>query len=135
MFDFFYKRSRNSRIFATMLRFLYGCDIPPHTKIGGVRFNHRGLGTVIHPASIIDENVWIEHHVCLGQKTGQSVGPHICRDVVIGCYSIILGDVTVGEGSIIGAGSVVTHDIPAGVIYTNKRIESMRENNKSFHSY
>ena len=35
MFDFFYKRSRNSRIFATMLRFLYGCDIPPHTKIGG----------------------------------------------------------------------------------------------------
>lgn len=38
------------------------------------------------------------------------------EDVWIGANSVVCGGVTIGKGSVIGAGSVVTHDIPAGVV-------------------
>ncbi|MDK7243585.1 DapH/DapD/GlmU-related protein, partial [Neisseria subflava] len=40
----------------------------------------------------------------------------IGRDVFVGQYAIVLGGVTIGDGSVVGAGSVVTKDVPAGAI-------------------
>lgn len=42
---------------------------------------------------------------------------HICDDVWIGQHAIILKGVTIGEGSIIGAGSIVTKDVPPYTIH------------------
>lgn len=38
------------------------------------------------------------------------------ENVWIGANAVVCGGVTIGRGSVIGAGSVVTHDIPAGVV-------------------
>ena len=55
-------------------------------------FNHNGLGVVIHPNSQIEDSVYIEHHVCLGQRTGtDTTAPVIRKNTVIGAYSVILG--------------------------------------------
>ena len=40
----------------------------------------------------------------------------IGRDVFVGQYAIVLGGVTIGDGSVVGAGSVVTKDVPAGAV-------------------
>ena len=61
----------------------------------------------------------IQHHVLLGQRNG-SGAPTIENNVIINPYSMILGGVTIGENSIIGAGSIVTKDVPPNSIYYNK---------------
>lgn len=113
-----------------MYRFIYKCEIPRSARIGrNVTFNHKGLGVVIHPNAQIEENVYIEYHVCLGQRTGNDTSaPIIRKNVVIGAYAVILGGVEVGEGSVIGACSLVLEDVPPHTIFYNSRIVEMKEN-------
>ena len=80
MFEFMYKLSRKSVIMNKLLQFVYKCEIPRTAQIGsGVTFNHKGLGVVIHPNSQIEDNVYIEHHVCLGQRTGTDTAAPVLR--------------------------------------------------------
>lgn len=58
---------------------------------------------------------WIDRKECRGDKT-QCAPIHIGNNVFIGARSIILKGVTIGERSVIGAGSVVTQDVPQDVI-------------------
>jgi len=51
----------------------------------------------------------------------------ICDDVLIGCMSIILAGVTIGEGSIVGAGSVVTKNVPPWTIVAGNPARIIRE--------
>lgn len=93
MFKYFYMLSRKNALANKIMQFVYKCMIPRTTQIGkNVIFNHNGLGVVIHPNSKIEDNVYIEHHVCLGQKTGDDTSaPVIRKNTVIGAYSVILG--------------------------------------------
>ena len=137
MFEFIYKLSRKNIVMNKILQIIYKCEIPYSAKIGNkVTFNHKGLGVVIHPNSQIEDNVYIEHHVCLGQRIGEDISaPIIRKNVVIGAYSVILGGVEIGEGSVIGACSLVLHDIPAHCIYYNERIERIKKNHKPIGQY
>jgi acetyltransferase-like isoleucine patch superfamily enzyme len=51
----------------------------------------------------------------------------ICRGAWIGARSIILKGVTIGEGAIVGAGSVVTRDVPAFTIVAGNPARILRE--------
>ena len=101
---------------ARQLVFLLGADIPRSVRIGD-RFNlkHRGLGVVLHPDTIIEDDVAIFQGVTIGEaEVGNSggVGP-----IVIGSRSVIcagavviapLTGITVGRGSIVAANAVLT---------------------------
>ena len=137
MFIFLYRLSRKYRAFNFLLRVLFSCDIARDAKISkSVVFNHKGLGVVIHPATVIDENCHIEHHVCCGQRLGDVIeAPHISKDCVIGAYAILLGGIKIGEGSVIGAGSIITHDVPPHTIVYNNRNTCYKDNYKMLHKY
>ena len=116
---------------------IYGCDISRDAIIGtNVTFNHRALGVVIHPKAIIEDDVYIEHHVCLGQKDGLDVAaPIIRKGCVIGAYAVLLGKIEIGEGTVVGACSLVLQSVPAHTIYYNKRNEEMKPNMKGVGHY
>lgn len=137
VFTLLYKLSRKIAFADHVLYILFHCIIPRNCKIGkNVVFNHSGLGTVLHPNTCIGDNCWIEHHVLLGQRNGQSrSAPTIENDCVIGAYAIILGGVIIGEGSVIGAGTIITKDIPAHSIVYNNREMIIRENDKPVGQY
>ncbi len=101
-------QSRSSNIFGT--------DIHPAARIGkGIMIDH-ATGLVVGETAIIEDNVLIWHNVTLGGK-GLVKGdrhPVIHKDALVGTGSIILGRIVVGEGAKVGAGSVVTEDVPAG---------------------
>lgn len=74
---------------------------------------HIGAGAFIAPGVCLS---CAGHSVDPSQRS-QGIKP-ICleEDVWIGANAVVCGGVTIGRGSVIGAGSVVTHDIPAGVV-------------------
>jgi acyl-[acyl carrier protein]--UDP-N-acetylglucosamine O-acyltransferase len=89
-------------------------DIHPAAKLGrGVLMDH-ATGVVIGETAIVGDNVSMLHHVTLG-GSGNGLGqrhPTIGNGALLGAGSTILGPVTVGQCSKIGAGSVVVTDIP-----------------------
>lgn len=100
-----FMQSRNSEVF--------GVDIHPACVLGrGILFDH-ATGIVIGETSVIDDNVSILQNVTLG-GTGNEQGdrhPKIRSDVLIAAGAKVLGNIEVGQGAKIGAGSVVLNDV------------------------
>lgn len=93
----------------------FAVDIHPAAKIGyGLMLDH-ATGIVIGETSVIGNNVSIMQSVTLG-GTGKDTGdrhPKIADGVLIGAGSKILGNISIGEGAQVCAGSVVLKDVPA----------------------
>lgn len=95
---------------------IFAADIHPAVPIGrGLMIDHL-TGVVIGETAAIGDNVSMLHGVTLG-GTGKEEGdrhPKVGNDVLIGAGASILGNIRIGDGSRIGAGSVVLQDVPAG---------------------
>ena len=92
----------------------YAVDIHPNAKIGyGVMLDH-ATGIVIGETAVVDDNVSIMQSVTLG-GTGKHSGnrhPKIRSNVLIGPSATILGNIEIGEGTLVGAASVVLDSVP-----------------------
>jgi len=103
------------RFLSQMARFFTGIEIHPGAKIGESLFIDHGMGVVIGETSVVGNNVTLYQGVTLG-GTGKEKGkrhPNIDDNVVIGTGAKILGNITIGENSYIGANAVVLKDVPA----------------------
>ena len=93
---------------------VFGVDIHPAATIGrGVMMDH-ATGIVVGETAVVGNDVSILQNVTLG-GTGTETGdrhPKIRDGVLIGAGATILGNIVVGEGAKIGAGSVVLHPVP-----------------------
>jgi serine O-acetyltransferase len=94
---------------------VYAADIHPAAQIGkGILVDH-GTGVVIGETAVIENDVSMLHEVTLG-GTGKETGdrhPKVREGVLIGAGAKILGNVEIGMGAKIGAGSVVLDNVPA----------------------
>ncbi|MGE3063236.1 MAG: acyltransferase [bacterium] len=132
---------------------LYGCTIGDNTKVGAfveIQKNAEiGKNCKISSHSFICEGVKIEDNVFIGHgvmfindkyprattesgglqtEADWSVEPTLIkRGASVGTNSVVLSNVTVGENSIIGAGSVVTRDIPDNVIAAGNPCRVLRK--------
>jgi serine O-acetyltransferase len=97
-------------------RFITGIEIHPGATIGPRFFIDHGMGVVIGETAEIGENVMLYQGVTLGGTSTQRVKRHpTLRDnVVVGAGAKVIGAIEVGDGSQIGAGSVVVTNVPAG---------------------
>jgi len=131
---------------------LYGCEIGDETKIGafveiqkGARVGKRckiSSHTFICEGVEIEENVFIGHSVTfindsyprattasgeLQTEADWKVEPtRVCKGASVGSGSTILSKVTIGENAIVGAGSVVTKDVPANAIVAGNPAKVLR---------
>lgn len=103
-----------ARIGSQLARAMTGIEIHPGATIGRRFFIDHGMGVVIGETAEIGDDVMIYHSVTLGGKGGGHGKRHptIGDGVTIGAGAKVLGPVTVGTDSIIGANAVVTHDAP-----------------------
>ena len=104
-----------ARMISQHARHRTGIEIHPGAKIGKGLFIDHGAGIVVGETAEIGNNVTIYHGVTLG-GTGKDEGkrhPTVCDNVLIGTGCKVLGPITIGENSRIGANSVVLTDIPA----------------------
>ncbi|ACF46568.1 MAG: serine O-acetyltransferase [Prosthecochloris sp.] len=93
---------------------VYAVDIHPAARIGkGILLDH-ATSLVIGETAVVEDNVSILHEVTLG-GTGKESGdrhPKVRKSVLIGAGAKILGNVEIGEGAKVGAGSVVLENVP-----------------------
>ncbi|XP_061346056.1 serine acetyltransferase 2-like [Gastrolobium bilobum] len=93
---------------------VFGVDIHPAAKIGeGILLDH-GTGVVIGETAIIGNRVSLMHGVTLG-GTGKEIGdrhPKVGDGALIGASATILGNIRIGKGTMIAAGSLVLKDVP-----------------------
>ena len=105
------------RFLANISKIFTGIEIHPQAKIGKNLFIDHGTGVVIGQTAIIGDEVTIYHGVTLGGKGGDVAGkrhPTLEDGVIIGSGAQVLGDITIGKGSRVGANAVVIHNVPDG---------------------
>ena len=103
-----------ARALSQVARWLTGIEIHPGARIGKGLFIDHGMGVVIGETAIIGDNVLIYQGVTLG-GTGLEKGkrhPTIGNNVVIGTGAKVLGNISIGDNSYIGANAVVIKDVP-----------------------
>jgi len=103
------------RLISQFARFLTGIEIHPGATIGNGFFIDHGTGVVIGETTVIGDNVTLFQGVTLG-GTGKERGkrhPNIGNNVVVGTGAKVLGNITIGDNSYIGANAVVIKDVPA----------------------
>jgi serine O-acetyltransferase len=113
--------SRLAKLVKKTNSFLYHNSLPVAATVSpDIEFGHHGFGTVIHGNVVIGERVKIWHNVTIAVRSF-SGSPHrvvIEDDVRIGANSVVVtpheGSLHIGRGARIGAGAVVTHDVPPG---------------------
>ncbi|SFG80974.1 serine O-acetyltransferase [Sporolactobacillus nakayamae] len=108
------KRYFLARALSQCSRFFTGIEIHPGATIGRRFFMDHGMGIVIGETCEIGNDVTLFQGVTLG-GTGKEKGkrhPTVGNDVLISAGAKVLGSITIGDHSKIGAGSVVLHDVP-----------------------
>ena len=103
-----------ARLISQRARHKTGIEIHPGAVIGRRLFIDHGDGVVIGETTIIGDDVTIYQGVTLG-GTGKDTGkrhPTIGNGVTIGAGAKVLGPITVGDRSKVGAGSIVLRDVP-----------------------
>ena len=145
------KLGRNVSIFAFVN--LYGCEIGDDTKVGPFVEIQRGavIGarckiqshSFICDAVTIEDECFIGHGVTfINDRYPAAVNPdgspirngewhciptRLCKRVAVGSNAVILCGVNIGEGALIGAGAVVTRDVPAGTIMVGNPARPLRK--------
>lgn len=105
---------RLARIIMGINQIITNIDIHPAANIGNRVFIDHGTGVVIGETSIIEDDVLIYQGVTLGGvnlSTGKR-HPTIKKGAVIGAGAKVLGNITIGENSKVGANSVVVKEVP-----------------------
>lgn len=99
-------------------RFLTGIEIHPAARIGHGVFIDHGMGIVIGETSEIGDNVNLLQGVTLGGTSTRREKRHptLLDNVTVGSGAKVIGAITVGENSRIGAGSVVVRDVPPNAV-------------------
>jgi len=103
------------RLLSQVGRFCTGVEIHPGARIGRGVFIDHGMGVVIGETSVIGDNCLLYQGVTLG-GTGKEHGkrhPTLKENVVVGAGAKVLGAITVGANTRIGAGSVLLRNVAA----------------------
>jgi serine O-acetyltransferase len=109
-----------ARAVSQYVRFLTGVEIHPGAVIGRRFFIDHGMGVVIGETTEIGDDVLVYHGVTLGGRSSvhEKRHPTLGDDVVVGAGATILGAVTVGSHSLVGAEAVVVSDAPPYSVLT-----------------
>ena len=107
-----------ARFMSHIARFLTGIEIHPAARLGPGLFIDHGMGVVIGETAEVGENVTLLQGVTLGGTSlkREKRHPTLGNNVVVGAGAKIIGGFKIGDGSRIGAGSVVVREVPTNSV-------------------
>jgi serine O-acetyltransferase len=107
-----------ARVLSQLTRWLTGIEIHPGAQIGERFFIDHGMGVVIGETAEIGDCVTLYHGVTLGGTSLEKEKRHptLEDDVVVGAGAKVLGAITIGASSRIGANAVVVKEVPSNSV-------------------
>lgn len=104
-----------ARALSQVARWMTGIEIHPGAVIGRRFFIDHGMGVVVGETAEVGDDVMLYHGVTLGgrQREGGKRHPTLGDGVAVGAGAKVLGPITIGAHSLVGANAVVTRDAPA----------------------
>ena len=100
------------------VEWILGIELPWKLKVGPALRLFHGMGLVVNDRAVIGANVILRHCTTIGVREtlplGEGGAPVLEDDVDVGSNVVIVGPIRIGRGARIGAGAVVTKDVPAG---------------------
>ncbi|MCP4394667.1 MAG: serine O-acetyltransferase [Alphaproteobacteria bacterium] len=136
-----------ARFISYLGRFISGVDLHPGATLGKRIFIDHATGLVIGETTEIEDDVTLYHGVTLGgislanPPKGAKRHPTLKKGAIVGAGAQVLGPITIGEGALIGANSVVTKNIPKGATAAGnpskiiKRTTKKKTDDESFPAY
>lgn len=105
-------------LYRVCVEWILGVELPWKLRVGpGLKLFH-GMGLVVNDRAVIGANVILRHCTTIGVREtlalGEGEAPVLEDDVDVGSNVVILGGIRIGRGARIGAGAVITKDVPAG---------------------
>ncbi|WP_314431472.1 serine O-acetyltransferase EpsC [Microbacterium lacticum] len=121
-----------ARALSQLTRWLTGVEIHPGAVIGRRFFIDHGMGVVIGETAEVGDDVMLYHGVTLGGRTreGGKRHPTLGDGVAVGAGAKILGPITIGAGSAVGANAVVTKDAPEDSILVGVPAKARRRTDR-----
>lgn len=112
-------------------RLIFSCWIPHTCTVGSnLVLGYQGLAIVIHKDAVIGNNVHIDQCVTIGGNGTEFGVPVVGSNIYIGSGAKILGPISIGNGSIVGANSVVIKDVPENTVVAGVPAKVIKENIK-----
>ncbi len=114
--------------------FLHRCLLPAEGIVGeNLLLEHYALGVVIHPQVTIGNDCRIFHQVTLAVESpiGSEHRIILGNNVMIGAQAVVLArpgrSLTIGDGAILGAGSILLHDIPPREVWAGNPAAKIKD--------
>lgn len=121
------------RFLSLIVRWWTGIEIHPGASIGRGFFIDHGAGVVIGETAVVGDNVTLYQGVTLGgtgNEKGKKRHPTLESNVFVGSGAKILGPITIGENSRIGANSAVLKNVPKNSTVTGMRARIIKVDGK-----
>jgi serine acetyltransferase len=113
-----------------VIQWVLGTEIPSSTSIGPGLVIFHGQGLVINSDTIVGSNVTLRQNTTVGSRSSRAGIPDQCPiiedNVDVGPNVVILGNIRIGNGAIIGAGSVVVKDVPSRAVVAGNPAKVIR---------
>jgi serine acetyltransferase len=113
---------------------MHKCLLPGEAMVGhGLILEHYALGVVIHPQVTIGNNCRVYHHVTLAAESAIGSRHRIVLgdNVILGAHSIVVArhdsSLFIGEGSILGAGSVLLASVPPHQVWAGNPAQKIKD--------
>ena len=108
-------------LYKLLVEILMGVELPDRVHAGSGLAVFHGVGLVVNAGAVLGIDVTLRQNTTIGAKETGGKAPVIGDYVSVGVNAVIIGDIEVGAGSIIGAGAILVESCPPGsVVYAAK---------------
>lgn len=115
-------------VYRIIIEWFMGTELNWNLKTKGPIRLYHGQGLIINPNTIIGNNCTLRCNTVIGNNGKSSKAPILGDNVDIGVNVCIIGDISIGNNVKIGAGSVVTKDIPPNCIVVGNPAKIIKRN-------